>query len=274
MRPGAWTAAILAVLTAGWGGLATADAKLSRGKQRAQSQPATGQFASTCLFSHRLPDDPIVRPGIGGASHMHDFLGNRSTNAASTAASLRAAGTTSCRRAEDLAAYWVPTLYQTGRAVKPVNATAYYRTAGRVPATIRSFPANLKLIAGNSAAMGPQDKRVVAWMCEGGKPQTSPPLCMNRKLALVVHFPDCWDGFSLDSVDHKSHLAYARGTRAGGRACPQSHSVPVPNLTLHVRYRTRGGRSVTLASGPTHTAHADFFNTWRQPTLDALVHGG
>ena len=32
-----------------------------------------------------LPDDPIVFPGLPGASHMHTFMGNTTTNASSTA---------------------------------------------------------------------------------------------------------------------------------------------------------------------------------------------
>ena len=42
------------------------------------------RFVTRCTFSHRLADDPIVRPGQPGASHSHDFFGNRTTNANST----------------------------------------------------------------------------------------------------------------------------------------------------------------------------------------------
>lgn len=270
MRRGTRMAGTLAVAVATLGMVATAEAGVLRGGKAKKNQAVSGQFASTCMFSHRLGDDPIVRPGAPDASHSHDFLGNKSTNAFSTAATL-AAGSTSCRRKDDLAAYWVPTLYEAGRAVKPTNATAYYRTGGKVPATIRAFPAGLKLVAGNSAATSPQGRRVVGWRCEGGPMRAKPPLCLRRRLALVVNFPDCWDGFSLDSIDHRSHLTYSGMTR-GGRGCPSSHSVPVPALSLHLRYRVRGGGPlVTLASGPSSTAHADFFNTWRQSALEALV---
>src|SRR5919201_4749448 len=35
-----------------------------------------------CGFSHDAPDDPIVHPGQPGASHLHSFIGNTTTDAA------------------------------------------------------------------------------------------------------------------------------------------------------------------------------------------------
>jgi hypothetical protein len=45
----------------------------------------------------------------------------------------------------------------------------------------------------------------------------------------------------------------------------------VPKLTLSLRYASRGGPGVTLASGPHYTAHADFFNAWDAAALQDLV---
>ena len=39
------------------------------------------EFVADCPLSHRLPDDPIVFPGLPGASHSHDFFGNHATDA-------------------------------------------------------------------------------------------------------------------------------------------------------------------------------------------------
>ena len=47
------------------------------------------EFLAVCPFTHRLPDDPIVLPGLPGASHMHSFFGNTSTNAHTTLATLQ-----------------------------------------------------------------------------------------------------------------------------------------------------------------------------------------
>ncbi|MBY8854067.1 DUF1996 domain-containing protein, partial [Saccharothrix sp. MB29] len=59
------------------------------------------EFLADCPFTHRLPDDPIVVPNLPGASHMHSFFGNRTTNAHSTVQSLLA-GTSNCNPSVDL----------------------------------------------------------------------------------------------------------------------------------------------------------------------------
>lgn len=228
-----------------------------------------GQFLSACRYSHTLPDDPIVFPGVEGASHSHDFFANRSTDADSTYASLRAAGTT-CRRERDTAAYWVPSLYLDGRQVAPARVNAYYVTRGKYGPAIRPFPAGLKVIAGDAKATGPQPRTVASWSCgpEGGVPPSSEaPTCpAGSALRLHLRFPDCWNGADRDSADHKGHMAYS--TRGH---CPARHRVPVPGLNLNVVYPTSGGPGVTLASGSPHTAHGDFFNAWDQRELARLV---
>jgi hypothetical protein len=105
----------------------------------ASSSGGSGSFLTQCRFSHRLADDPIVFPGRPRAAHMHDFIGNRTTNAASTTASLRATSAL-CNRDADHSAYWVPTLYQFDATIAPRVANIYYRTARRDPATIAPFP--------------------------------------------------------------------------------------------------------------------------------------
>jgi hypothetical protein len=235
-----------------------------------------GQFITPCRYSHRAPDDPIVFPNQPGASHSHDFFGNTSTNANSTFESLLAAPTR-CRRAADRAGYWVPTLLLHGQPVTAGGATIYYRDNGKDPASVRPFPSGLRVVAGNAKATGPQPLDVVAWDCYGGgvrqDPLPSAPLCPpNSRLRATIRFPDCWDGTNLDSADHKSHLTYAiRIPRRSGRHCPASHPVPMAKITMHIIYPTAGGDGVTLASGPSYTEHADFFNAWEPAALADLT---
>ncbi len=229
---------------------------------------SAGYFAIGCAFSHRNQDDPIVFPNLPGRSHDHTYFGNESTNAASTPASLREAGQTSCRLRADTAAYWAPTLFVSGRAVEPLGAIAYYvrRTRGEV----QPFPPGLKMIAGNAAARSAQSQTVTFWSCgrrSGVGPSSSIPTCPDgRSLRLVVNFPNCWDGSRLDSADHKSHMAYS----VDG-ACPASHPVAVPALTILIGYPVAGGASAELASGGQFSGHADFVNAWDQRALAALV---
>jgi hypothetical protein len=268
----------VAVITAGALVLAATlgPAALAGGTPREDARRATSRtelrgvnFVESCRFSHRAPDDPIVFPGRFGASHDHTFVGNRSTDAASTFGSLRSSGTT-CMRSADTAAYWVPTLYQGSDAVLPSGATIYYRRATLEP--VRAFPNNMRVIAGEAAAISPQGGRVTWWSCgaaSGLAPSATVPTCPDARgsfLRLHVRFPSCWDGRNLDSVDHKSHLAY---TVAG--SCPSTHPVAVPAITQIYRYPTRGGEGFSLASGGQFSAHADFVNAWRPSALRRLV---
>jgi hypothetical protein len=226
-------------------------------------------FVESCRFSHQGPDDPIVFFGKPGASHLHTFVGNETTDASSTFGSLRAGGTT-CLRPDDTAAYWVPALYQGTSLVLPTAATVYYRRASLDP--VSAFPNGLRAIAGDAMATGPQGMRVTFWSCGAGSgvaPSSTVPTCPARRgsfLRLHVRFPSCWDGRRLDSPDHKSHLAYAMRGR-----CPSTHPVPVPAITQIYRYPTRGGEGFSLASGGQFSAHADFFNAWNPGALKRLV---
>src|SRR5215831_14006854 len=52
------------------------------------SFPGGPNFVLECRFSHRSNDDPIKYPNEPGLSHNHTFIGNVTTNAASTPVSL------------------------------------------------------------------------------------------------------------------------------------------------------------------------------------------
>jgi hypothetical protein len=226
-------------------------------------------FIEDCRYSHQAPDDPIVFPGKPGASHLHTFVGARTTNAFSTFGSLRSGGTT-CRRQDDTAAYWVPALYEGASQVLPLAATIYYRRG--TLAEVSPFPNNLRMIAGDATATSPQSMRVTFWSCgvaSGVERSASVPTCPDARgsfLRLHIRFPECWDGRRLDSPDHRSHMAYAvRG------ACPSSHPVAVPQITQIYRYPTRGGEGFSLSSGGVYSAHADFVNAWKPGALRTLV---
>ena len=228
-------------------------------------------FVENCRYSHQAPDDPIVYPGKPGASHQHTFVGNSTTDAFSSFGSLRS-GETTCMRADDTAAYWVPALYQGTTEILPVAATVYYRRG--TLAEVNTFPNNLRMIAGDAKATSPQGMRITFWSCgvaSGVDRSAEVPTCPDTRgsfLRLHIRFPECWDGRRLDSADHKSHMAYA--TRAG---CPSTHPVEVPQITQIYRYPTRGGEGFSLASGGVYSAHADFVNAWNPGALRKLVEG-
>jgi hypothetical protein len=260
MRTPRRTALTLAALTA----LATAVA----GAQASIAAAVTPAFISSCTLSHTAQDDPIVMPGKPGMAMRHDFFGNTSTDAYSTAASLLAAPTTTCSTTDDTAAYWAPTVMLAGTDLRPTRVRVYYRAGSKDPRTVKPFPAGLKMVAGSASATAPQSTKVVTWGCGVASTGTATvPTCPEPTLVLHVYFPDCWDGVRLDSADHKSHMAYTHNGR-----CPSTHPVPVPKLTEDVQYGVRGGSGIAFRySGSALTGHADFINAWKQSALDALV---
>ena len=228
---------------------------------------AGGNFVVDCGFSRRLSDDPIVSPGVPGASHDHSFFGNETTDAFSTAAKLLR-GQTLCHRRQDRSAYWVPTMLVNGRPVTPLGAAIYYRRG--TYAEVQVPPNGLRMIAGDQRATSPQAVEHVFWNCEQlGLATTEVPVCPadpGYSLRLHVDFPECWDGVNLDSPDHRSHLAYATAGE-----CPASHPVPIPSLRLVVRFPVTGVQRLALSSGSINSGHADVFFAWRGKQLRRLV---
>ncbi len=241
------------------------------GERVSMAQLRGVNFVSSCTFSHRAADDPIVFFGKPGASHDHSFVGNTGTNASSTLDALLASGTT-CQRPADTAAYWMPTLYVDGQPVTPNHAQIYYRRSTR--RHVEAFPPSFRMIAGDAKATSPQPLRLTFWNCgvAGGIARSSTvPTCPDAKargLRLHVTFPSCWDGKNLDSASHAAHVAYP----VAGR-CPAKFAHALPQISLIYRYPVTGAGTVTLASGGQLSAHADFFNAWRQSDLQSLVDG-
>ncbi|MBI0382890.1 DUF1996 domain-containing protein, partial [Streptomyces albiflaviniger] len=103
--------------------------KVASSPRSANAPVRVAEFVAECPFTHRLPDDPIVFPGLPGASHMHSFFGNDSTNAHTDLAALKR-GRTSCSPTTDLSSYWTPTLYAGGKEIEPTGTTFYYLGEG------------------------------------------------------------------------------------------------------------------------------------------------
>ncbi|MDP9241871.1 MAG: DUF1996 domain-containing protein [Actinomycetota bacterium] len=246
-----------------------------------------GAFVVDCTYSHSLQADPIVAPGVSPYGHLHDFFGNRTVDANSTYESMEAA-TTTCDEWDDTAGYWSPAGFLNGVQISPLRQRIYY--FGNAGGSVQTIPEGLKMIAGDHDAASPAANPNVSWNCGGSSPSSAHPYnCSpyaggNATVDGVtgyVDFPQCWDGVNLDSSDHVSHMAYE-----GSGGCPADHPVLIPRLRLRVHFgiwdpcvgATPCGPSdpdtnvkLTLSSGPYYTLHADFWNIWKQPALDALV---
>jgi hypothetical protein len=230
------------------------------------SFPGGPYFNVICGFSHRNNDDPIVFPGAPGKSHNHTFIGNRDVDASTTPESLKG-GASTCDES-DSSTYWVPTLYEGLEPIVPLAVVVYYtrHTSGPVVA----MPPGLKMVAGNQSAKRPQPKGTVSWSCSAagaGKRFAAVAACGETSMLVFnLRFPNCWNGKTTDSPDHKRHMAYST---AG--ACPASHPVRLPTITLIVMYAPTS-RHARPASGK-WGSHGDFMNGWDPALLSRLVSG-
>lgn len=212
----------------------------------------------SCDYTRSLNDDPIVFPNQPGASHLHDYFGNRAVDAFSTYGSLLGQPT-SCRNAADTAGYWAPAVYLGGVKVEPDDLKAYYyeRVASSAP-----FPPGLAMVAGNAGALGPQPTNRVYFGCGNGTGISKVnylPNCEGTRGEFTVHvmFPYCLD----PATDQVGYPPCAAG------------STFLPQLVERFQYDIVDARTVTLASGPGFTFHADFYNSWDQAALTRLLYG-
>jgi hypothetical protein len=163
----------------------------------------------------------------------------------------------------------VPTLFDRGRPVKPSRITVYYTVHPALASRVRAFPRDLRIIAGNARERGRVPGAPNVWSCQGTGAESSPSVVRcpaGHPLELILNFPDCWDGRRSDSPGHQSHMAYS----AAG-ACPSSHPVAVPQIQFKLRWPSRGGRRVVLASGNGFSAHGDFMNGWDEGELQRRI---
>lgn len=229
------------------------------------------EFQANCAVTRNLPDDPIVFPRMAGASHMHTFMGNTTTDANTTAASLQA-GPTSCLAPADKSGYWMPTMYNGSQTVMPIGPQVIYYKSGVIDYTsVRPFPPGLRFVVGSPAATASQflQASVEGWECgESYHNADFPAYCpAGTQINVRYQAPSCWDGRYLDTPDHQSHMAYP----VNGR-CTSTHPVALPMIEFKMAFPVSGDLSqVRLASGRGYSFHYDFFNAWEGPTLAALV---
>ncbi len=233
-------------------------------------------FDLRCEVSHVSFDDPIVLPWQPGASHQHQFFGNRTVDS-SPGYSRVAGGPSSCDDPDASPAYWTPTLLDgAGRRVDSIGATAFHRVRdGIEPTEVVAYPPGFTVVAGPTPPSGPE-AGTIRWACGTewvpvgeGSDEAAPPACAaDQVLRLWITFPDCWDGLRESSFGSGAHVRFSTGSPS---ACPASHPVPVPQLTLAVDYPPVDPQGLSVSSGELRTLHADFWNTWDQARLERLV---
>ncbi|TMR98287.1 DUF1996 domain-containing protein [Nonomuraea basaltis] len=248
-----------------------------------------GTFVSQCGTNrnrHNNPDNFIVAPGVAnGAHHLHDYVGNLSTDGFSTDESLAAAGTT-CRQG-DLSTYFWPVLRDrnsdannndpdgnVGQVLTARSVQLQFR--GNATSRVVAMPRFLRLITGDAKAAtnGTANARA-AWSCTGFQNRITPdkyPLCPRGSQVLrILDFPSCWDGQNTDSANHRTHVVFP--DQSG--ACPQGTQA-IPQLRMTLAYSVPQGQSFAVDAFPEQkhnpvTDHADFANVMPDRLMRTVV---
>ncbi|MFH7597280.1 DUF1996 domain-containing protein [Streptomyces racemochromogenes] len=254
---------------------------------------STGRVTVECGRNeegHWNEDNLVVSPGLrAGAHHTHAYVGNLSTDALSTDASLAGAAT-SCTGGDRSVYYW-PVLRRTDRSGSgPHEGAAGHGNTGEIlrEASVRvefrgnavgkvvAMPRFLRAITGDAVAYTAGGGAGVRarWGCSGlpDRSTTGYPRCPAGELVTrTLVFPSCWNGLDTATPDHRSHLAFP----AANGVCPQG-TFAVPELRLSLAYAVAPGVPLALDSFPEQrhsplTDHAMFVNVMTDARMGELV---
>ena len=258
---------------------------------------STGSFTAHCgrnADGHRNSDNFITAPGrTNGAHHVHDYVGNTSTDGNSTDTSLAGAATT-CQRG-DLSAYFWPVLRDIrhvgddadrpgggqdgnlGHILTPAAVSLEF--LGNPQQKVRAMPRFLRIVTGDAKAVttGPTASHARArWACSGTPDRASStqyPMCPAGQLVQRVgEFPSCWNMTGTDSDNHRTHVIFPDPATD---ACPTG-TAAIPRLRITLTYRVPPGPSYAIDSFPDQqrkpvTDHFDFENLMPEPLMRVVV---
>ena len=114
-----------------------------------------GNFRVTCQYSHFAKDDPILKPGDFGESHLHMFFGKTNTDANTNTNTNKddvaeSGGGTCNGFALNRSAYWTPALLDgPDTAIIPKQIIVYYKSARVNDYGVDYMPQGLELLGGN-----------------------------------------------------------------------------------------------------------------------------
>lgn len=267
---------------------------------RRAADPRPGRNASTGTFTarcgnnenaHHNPDNHIVAPGVrNGAQHVHDYVGNLTTDGNSTDASLQRGGTT-CANNDKSAYFWPVLRIRNGQAGSDANAPGggldgnigqilepsrvNLQFRGNPIAKVRAMPQFLRTVTGDAKSVTNGDANVkAAWTCSGftNRTTTKYPLCPRGSQVLrVLDFPSCWDGKNTDSANHRTHIVFPQSNGA----CASGFQA-VPQLRMTLSYDVPRGPLFAVDSFPDQkhnpkTDHADFHNLMPTRLMNQVV---
>jgi Domain of unknown function (DUF1996) len=250
--------------------------------------PPAGAVARSQKFSCKTAGvaqiDPIVVPEGGMSAHLHVFTGNLGIPQGVHDYDVAIQQGTTCTFTVngvkvDTAGYWVPAMFDANGVMVPIKFVVYY---DRMLDPITAFPPNLGQVFGsNLGTFSSKPRSYYGWNCDNTQPlQPSFANVDCRSLSgseNVVTFrafsPYCLDSGTPPTRNFTGHITYPIGYPSNER-CPAG-TVTLPRLRVNANYQTKynpGGYLSSDAAGQHgETAHTDFWNTWQQAGLEALV---
>ncbi|MGZ9934593.1 DUF1996 domain-containing protein [Streptomyces sp. NC-S4] len=265
-------------------------------KNPAQAGNASkGSFTSQCGRNeekHFNPDNVIVAPGVSnGAHHMHDYVGNKTTDAFSTNNSLAASGTT-CSNGDQSTYYWPVLRVRDGKVEKDAKAPGGGQDGnvgtilqpkqvsitfkGSPVGKVTAMPRFMRVITGDAKAFTNGNGNANAsWSCTGFENRQLKdkyPVCpKGSDVVRTFNFQSCFDGKNVDSANHRTHVAFAD---KNGR-CPNGFKA-MPQLVLRLTYGVAPGARFAVDSFPEQlhkpaTDHGDFINVMSNGLMNKAV---
>ncbi|WP_407555769.1 DUF1996 domain-containing protein [Streptomyces sp. Pv4-95] len=253
---------------------------------------STGTFVTECGRNeegHFNSDNVIVTPGVSnGAHHVHDYVGNVSTDAFSDDRKLSESDTT-CNNGDQSTHYW-PVLRKldgtsvhepgaghdgnVGSVLQPASVTLQFR--GSQQGQVQAMPRFLRIITGDAKAFtNGTDNANASWSCEGFEDRQLKdkyPICPDgANVVRTFAFQNCWDGRSTDSANHRTHVTFSDQNGA----CPNGFTA-IPQLVQRITYDVPQGNSFAVDSFPEQlhkpvTDHGDFINVMPDDLMSKAV---
>ncbi|MER7793506.1 DUF1996 domain-containing protein [Streptomyces sp. NPDC097640] len=263
---------------------------------RVQGKGSKGTFSSRCGRNenkHFNSDNVIVAPGVSnGAHHMHDYVGNKKTDAFASNQTLESAGTT-CTNGDRSTHYWPVLRLQdgtkefdagapgggtegnVGRILRPTSVQLTFK--GSPVSKVVEMPKFLRIITGDAKAFTNGTANANAsWSCTGFENRQLKdkyPICpKGSNVVRTFNFQSCWDGKNADSANHRTHVAFA----AADGSCQKGFKA-IPQLVQRITYKLApGARNFAVDSFPEQlhkpgTDHGDFINVMSQKLMKQAV---